>query len=65
MTNVRNEKMVEKTEHEININPKVEVKHEPIAIDLRIDTEPKTKKRKVKLVRDDKGAVVGAEVEEQ
>lgn len=65
VTNIRNEKMVEKTEHEININPKVEVKHEPIAIDLRIDTEPKTKKRKVKLVRDDKGAVIGAEVEEQ
>ena len=55
----------EVTEHNININPSVEVRHQPIQIDMRIDTEPKTKKRNVKLVRDNKGAVIGAEVEEQ
>lgn len=60
-----NVKAPEVTEHNINVNPTVEVRHDPIKIDMRIDTEPKTKKRNVKLVRDENGAITGAEVEEK
>lgn len=52
-------------EQVINLNPSFEVKSDPIQLNLKVESGEKKRNKKIKLVRDSKGVVIGAESEDE
>ena len=50
-------------EQVINLNPNFEVKSEPIQLNLKVESGEKKRNKKIRLVRNDEGVVIGAEEE--
>ena len=55
----------EKEPNQVNLNPNIKVESTPISLTLKQETDGKPSKKSIKLIRDDKGNVTGAESTEE
>ena len=54
-----------KEPNQVNLNPNIKVESTPISLTLKQETDGKPSKKSIKLIRDDKGNVTGAESTEE
>jgi hypothetical protein len=55
----------QKEPNQVNLNPNIKVESTPISLTLKQESDNRSTKKSIRLVRDDKGNVTGAESTEE